>query len=116
VFFIAGTGDTPAANDLTPMDSFRQALGYLAFALLTLTSSLCLTVYTQPSGFIALRFSAGPYAHKPGKGTVAEFVGAPITYLARPLHSLGVTTMRSDCLPFSQGSAGRSRLFNSMML
>ena len=36
VFFIAGTGDTPAANDLTPMDSFRQALGYLAFALLAL--------------------------------------------------------------------------------
>jgi membrane-associated protease RseP (regulator of RpoE activity) len=36
VFFIAGTRDAPAANDLTPMDSFRQALGYLAFALLAL--------------------------------------------------------------------------------
>jgi hypothetical protein len=31
---VAFDGDTPAADDLTPMDSFRQALGYLAFALI----------------------------------------------------------------------------------
>jgi hypothetical protein len=36
VFFIAGTGDTPAANDLTPPDPPRQALGYFAFVLLAL--------------------------------------------------------------------------------
>lgn len=36
VFFIAGTRDTPAANDLTPLDPSRQALGYFAFALLAL--------------------------------------------------------------------------------
>jgi Peptidase family M50 len=36
VFFIAGTSDTPAANDLTPLDPSRQTLGYLAFALLAL--------------------------------------------------------------------------------
>jgi membrane-associated protease RseP (regulator of RpoE activity) len=36
VFFIAGTGDTPAANDLTPLDPPRQALGYFAFVLLAL--------------------------------------------------------------------------------
>jgi Zn-dependent protease len=36
VFFIAGTGETPAANDLTPLDPPRQALGYFAFVLLAL--------------------------------------------------------------------------------
>jgi Zn-dependent protease len=36
VFFLAGTRDTPATNDLTGLDGPRQALGYFAFALLTL--------------------------------------------------------------------------------
>jgi Zn-dependent protease len=36
VFFIAGTRDTPAANDLTSLDPSRQALGYFAFVLLAL--------------------------------------------------------------------------------
>ena len=36
VFFIAGTRDTPAANDVTPLDLSRQALGYFAFLLLAL--------------------------------------------------------------------------------
>jgi Zn-dependent protease len=36
VFFVAGTRDTPAANDLTPLDPSRQALGYFAFVLLAL--------------------------------------------------------------------------------
>jgi Zn-dependent protease len=36
VFFIAGTRDVPAANDLTPLNPSRQALGYFAFALLAL--------------------------------------------------------------------------------
>jgi membrane-associated protease RseP (regulator of RpoE activity) len=36
VFFIAGTRDTPATNDLTPLDPSRQALGYFAFVLLAL--------------------------------------------------------------------------------
>ena len=36
VFFMAGTADTPAANDVTPLDPSRQALGYCAFALLVL--------------------------------------------------------------------------------
>jgi len=36
VFFIAGTRDTPAANDLTPLDPPRRALGYFAFVLLAL--------------------------------------------------------------------------------
>jgi Zn-dependent protease len=34
VFFLAGTRDTPAANDVTPLDRSRQALGYFAFVLL----------------------------------------------------------------------------------
>ena len=36
VFFLAGTRDTPTANDLTPLDRSRQALGYFAFVLLAL--------------------------------------------------------------------------------
>jgi hypothetical protein len=36
VFFIAGTRDAPAANDLTPLDFPRKALGYFAFLLLLL--------------------------------------------------------------------------------
>ena len=84
------------------MDSFRKALGYLAFALLALILVPAPHGLYYPSGFIALMFSAGLYAHEPGRGTVAEFVGAPITYLARPLHSVGVMTMRSGCLPFSR--------------
>ena len=36
VFFIAGTQDTPAANDVTPVDLSRKALGYFAFLLLLL--------------------------------------------------------------------------------
>ena len=36
VFFIAGTHDTPAANDVTPVGPPRRALGYLAFLLLLL--------------------------------------------------------------------------------
>jgi Zn-dependent protease len=36
VFFIAGTRDVPSANDLTPLDPSRQALGYFAFLLLAL--------------------------------------------------------------------------------
>jgi membrane-associated protease RseP (regulator of RpoE activity) len=36
VYFIAGMRDVPAANDLTPLDRSRQALGYFAFALLAL--------------------------------------------------------------------------------
>lgn len=36
VFFIAGTRDSPAANDITPIDAPRRALGYLAFLLLLL--------------------------------------------------------------------------------
>jgi Zn-dependent protease len=36
VYFMAGTRDVPAANDLTPLDRSRQALGYFAFVLLAL--------------------------------------------------------------------------------
>jgi len=36
VFFIAGTRDAPPANDLTPLDVSRQAIGYFAFALLAM--------------------------------------------------------------------------------
>jgi membrane-associated protease RseP (regulator of RpoE activity) len=36
VFFLAGTRDAPATNDLTGLDRSRQALGYFAFALLAL--------------------------------------------------------------------------------
>ncbi len=36
VFFLAGTGDAPAANDLTPVDPRRKALGYFTFLLLLL--------------------------------------------------------------------------------
>jgi len=36
VFFIAGTRDTPASNDLTPVNPSRHALGYFAFLLLAL--------------------------------------------------------------------------------
>lgn len=36
VFFIAGTRDVPAADDLTPVSRPRQALGYLSFLLLLL--------------------------------------------------------------------------------
>lgn len=36
VFFIAGTHDMPAANDVTPVGLARKALGYLTFALLLL--------------------------------------------------------------------------------
>jgi hypothetical protein len=36
VYFLAGTRDAPAANDLTPLDPFREAVGYFAFALLAL--------------------------------------------------------------------------------
>jgi Zn-dependent protease len=34
VFFLAGTHDTPAVDDLTPLGPLRQALGCFAFALL----------------------------------------------------------------------------------
>jgi len=36
VFFIAGTHDSPAANDVTPVDFPRRVLGYLAFLVLLL--------------------------------------------------------------------------------
>jgi hypothetical protein len=36
VFFIAGTHDAPAANDVTPVDLPRRALGYVTFLLLLL--------------------------------------------------------------------------------
>jgi membrane-associated protease RseP (regulator of RpoE activity) len=36
VFFIAGTRDAPAENDLTPVDAPRQVVGYLSFLLLLL--------------------------------------------------------------------------------
>ncbi|HEY6971862.1 MAG TPA: site-2 protease family protein [Candidatus Angelobacter sp.] len=36
VFFIAGTRDAPAANDLTPVGPSRRALGYFTFLLLLL--------------------------------------------------------------------------------
>ncbi|HEY1763613.1 MAG TPA: site-2 protease family protein, partial [Opitutaceae bacterium] len=36
VFFIAGTHDAPAANDVTPVGIPRMALGYFAFLLLLL--------------------------------------------------------------------------------
>jgi membrane-associated protease RseP (regulator of RpoE activity) len=36
VFFIAGTHDSPAANDVTPVGPQRRALGYLTFLLLAL--------------------------------------------------------------------------------
>jgi len=36
VFFIAGTHDAPAANDVTPVGFARGALGYFAFLLLLL--------------------------------------------------------------------------------
>ncbi len=36
VFFIAGTRDAPAANDLTPVGWPRRALGYFTFLLLLL--------------------------------------------------------------------------------
>jgi hypothetical protein len=36
VFFIAGTHDAPAADDVTPLGSPRKALGYLTFAVLLL--------------------------------------------------------------------------------
>jgi hypothetical protein len=34
VFFMAGTHDAPAANDVTPLDLPRRVLGYFAFLLL----------------------------------------------------------------------------------
>jgi membrane-associated protease RseP (regulator of RpoE activity) len=36
VFFIAGTRDAPAANDVSPIDPGRRALGYFTFLLLVL--------------------------------------------------------------------------------
>jgi membrane-associated protease RseP (regulator of RpoE activity) len=36
VFFIAGTRDAPAENDLSPVDAPRQVVGYLTFMLLLL--------------------------------------------------------------------------------
>jgi len=36
VFFIAGTRDTPAANDVSPLDPGRKLLGYFTFFLLLL--------------------------------------------------------------------------------
>lgn len=36
VYFIAGTHDSPAANDVTPLDPGRRALGYFSFLLLML--------------------------------------------------------------------------------
>ena len=36
VYFIAGTHDAPAANDVTPVDFPRQALAYLTFVILLL--------------------------------------------------------------------------------
>ena len=36
VFFIAGTHDAPAANDVTSVGFARRALGYFAFLLLLL--------------------------------------------------------------------------------
>jgi membrane-associated protease RseP (regulator of RpoE activity) len=36
VFFIAGTRDTPAANDVTPLEPGRKLLGYFTFLLLLL--------------------------------------------------------------------------------
>jgi membrane-associated protease RseP (regulator of RpoE activity) len=36
VFFIAGTRDMPAANDVTPIGPARQLLGYFTFLLLLL--------------------------------------------------------------------------------
>lgn len=36
VFFLAGTHDAPAANDVTPVDPVRRAVGYFAFLLLLL--------------------------------------------------------------------------------
>jgi membrane-associated protease RseP (regulator of RpoE activity) len=36
VFFIAGTRDTPAANDVTPLEPGRKLLGYFTFVLLLL--------------------------------------------------------------------------------
>ena len=36
VFFIAGTQDAPAANDLTPVGPLRRALGYFTFLVLLL--------------------------------------------------------------------------------
>jgi hypothetical protein len=36
VYFIAGTRDAPAANDVTPMGLPRKALGYFTFLLLLL--------------------------------------------------------------------------------
>jgi Zn-dependent protease len=36
VYFIAGTHDAPAANDVTPVDLPRQALAYLTFVILLL--------------------------------------------------------------------------------
>ena len=36
VFFIAGTRDAPAANDVTPVGLPRRALGYFTFLLLLL--------------------------------------------------------------------------------
>ncbi|HEY0792896.1 MAG TPA: site-2 protease family protein [Chthoniobacterales bacterium] len=36
VYFLAGTRDAPAANDLTPLDPFREVVGCFAFALLAL--------------------------------------------------------------------------------
>ncbi|MBV9489400.1 MAG: site-2 protease family protein [Verrucomicrobia bacterium] len=36
VFFLAGSRDAPATDDVTPLDPVRQALGYFAFVLLAL--------------------------------------------------------------------------------
>jgi membrane-associated protease RseP (regulator of RpoE activity) len=36
VFFIAGTRDAPAANDLSPVSPGRKLIGYLTFLLLLL--------------------------------------------------------------------------------
>jgi membrane-associated protease RseP (regulator of RpoE activity) len=36
VFFIAGTHDAPAANDVTPLGLPRKALGYFTFLILLL--------------------------------------------------------------------------------
>ena len=55
VFFIAGTRDAPPANDLTPLDVSRQAIGYFAFALLAMIL-VPVPLCTGHSGFIALTF------------------------------------------------------------
>lgn len=55
VFFVAGTRDVPAANDVTPVNLTRKALGYFTFLL------MLLIITPVPRGFYEPLGVHGPY-------------------------------------------------------